>query len=103
MRTHIRAIGTGIATMVFSASLFAAPVSAATTGQSTVIASVERPDNDRHARFCVKMEHLFARLVEKGVITREEAARILNAIGCGSATTPPATTDQRPATTPASN
>ena len=90
MRTHIRAIGTGIATMVFSASLFAAPVFAATTPQPASIASAERPTNDRHARFCAKMEHLYARLVEKGVITREEAARILNAIGCGDTTTPPA-------------
>jgi hypothetical protein len=102
MRSHIRTLGTGLATAVFGLSMLAAPALAATIPQPTSIASVDRPDNDRHARFCVKMEHVFARLVEKGVLTREEAARILNAIGCGNTTTPPATTD-RPAATPASN
>ena len=97
MRTHIRTLGTGIATAVFSLSLLAAPAFAATIPQPTASASVDRPDNDRHARFCAKMDHLFKRLVEKGVLTREEAARILNALGCAN-TTPPATTD-RPATT----
>jgi hypothetical protein len=102
MRTQIRTLGTGIATAVFSVSLLAAPAFAATAPQPASISSVDRPDTDRHVRFCVKMEHLLARLVEKGVITREEAARILNALGCGNATTPPATTD-RPAATTASN
>ena len=90
MRTHIRAIGTGLATAVFSVSLLAAPAFAATTPQPASIASVERPTTDRHARFCAKMEHLFARLVEKGVLTREQAARILNELGCTNTTTPPA-------------
>ena len=90
MRTQIRTIGTGIATAVFSVSLLAAPAFAATASQLTAIASADRPDNDRHARFCAKMEHLLARLVEKGAITREEAARILSALGCVNATTTPA-------------
>jgi hypothetical protein len=102
MRTHIRTLGTGIATAVFSVSLLAVPAFAATVPQPTSIASVERPDSERHARFCAKMDRLLKRLVEKGVITREEAARILSALGCANATTPPATTE-RPATTTASN
>jgi hypothetical protein len=89
MRTHIRAIGTGIATAVFSVSLMAAPAFAATTPQPASIASVERPTTDRHARFCAKMDHLFKRLVEKGVLTREQAARILAELGCNDATTTP--------------
>jgi len=91
MRTHIRAIGTGIATAAFSISLLAAPAFAATTPQPMSIASVERPDNDRHARFCAKMDHLLRRAVEAGVITAQQAARVLEAVGCnGTTPTPPA-------------
>jgi hypothetical protein len=90
MRTHIRTLGTGIATAVFSVSLLAVPAFAATVPQPASIASVERPTTDRHARFCAKMDHLLKRLVEKGVITREQAARILAELGCTNTTTPPA-------------
>jgi len=91
MRTHIRAIGTGIATAVFSASLLAVPAFAATTPQPASIASLERPNTDKHARFCAKMDHLLRRAVEAGVITAQQAARVLEAVGCGpDATTTPA-------------
>src|SRR5262245_50738206 len=81
MRTQIRILGTAMATAVFSLSLVAAPAFAA-TAPATPTATLDRPDNDRHARFCAKMDHLLKRLVEKGAITREQAARILEALGC---------------------
>ena len=85
MRSHTRALGTALATAIFSITLFAAPVFVAAPATATQVAAAARPDTDRHARFCAKMDHLLKRLVEKGFISREEAARILDAIGCNTA------------------
>jgi hypothetical protein len=56
-------------------------------------------DGAHHRRFCVKLNAVLTRLVEQGVITREQKMRILAALGCPTPTTDrPASTD-RPSTT----
>jgi len=82
MRKNIRAIGTALATAILGATLLAAPAFAASPAPGAAATVMVRGDTDAHARFCVKMEHLLRRLVEKGVMTAEQAARILEAIGC---------------------
>jgi hypothetical protein len=59
-----------------------------------------RPDGDHHRRFCVKLNTLLTRLVDNGVITREQKLRIMDAFNCvpDPSTDRPATTD-RPSTT----
>jgi hypothetical protein len=59
-----------------------------------------QPERDHHRRFCLKLNAVLTRLVEQGVITREQKQRILDAFNCLPATTDrPSTTDPRRATT----
>ncbi|MEP6695211.1 MAG: hypothetical protein ABJB39_11270, partial [Chloroflexota bacterium] len=68
----------------------------------TVTVDGNRPvkdDGDQHRRFCLRLNELLTRLVEKGVITREQKERILDAFNClPRSTDRPASTD-RPTTT----
>ena len=66
----------------------------------TVTEDGTQPERDHHRRFCLKLNAVLTRLVEQGVITREQKQRILDAFNCLPATTDrPATTDPRPSTT----
>ena len=59
-----------------------------------------QPERDHHRRFCMKLNAVLSRLVEQGVITREQKQRILDAFDCLPSTTDrPSTTDPRRATT----
>jgi hypothetical protein len=62
----------------------------------TVSVDGTRPDGDHHRRFCVKLNALLTRLVDKGVITREQKLNIMNAFKCVPEDAP--STD-RPSTT----
>lgn len=65
----------------------------------TVSEDPTQPERDHHRRFCLKLNAVLTRLVEQGVITREQEQRILGAFNCLPSTTDrPATTD-RPSTT----
>ncbi len=85
MRKNVRTIGTALATAIFSATLLAGPAFAAAPAPVPSATLTQRGDTDTHARFCVKMEHVLRRLVEKGAITAEQSARVLEAIGCAPA------------------
>ena len=39
-------------------------------------------DGDHHRRLCVKLNEVLSRLVDNGVITREQKARIMDAFNC---------------------
>ena len=39
-------------------------------------------DGDHHRRVCVKLNEVLSRLVDNGVITREQKARIMDAFNC---------------------
>jgi hypothetical protein len=59
-----------------------------------------QPERDHHRRFCLKLNAVLTRLVEQGVITREQKQRVLDAFNCLPSTTDrPSTTDPRRATT----
>lgn len=53
-------------------------------------------DGDHHRRFCARLNALLSRLVDNGVITREQKVRIMEAFNCVPEDRP--STD-RPATT----
>jgi len=52
----------------------------------------DRAERDHHRRFCVKLNEVLSRLVEQGVITREQKLRIMEAFNC--------VPDDRPSPTP---
>jgi hypothetical protein len=58
-----------------------------------------QPERDHHRRFCLKLNSVLTRLVEQGVITREQKQRILDAFNCLPSTTDRPSTDLRPTTT----
>ncbi len=77
---------------------------AAVLGDSAQTVTVDggRPerDGDHHRRFCLRLNAVLTRLVENGVITREQKLRILEAFNCDPrSTTRPTTTDPRPSAT----
>jgi hypothetical protein len=67
-----------------------------TDATRTVTVDGTRPDGDHHRRFCVKLNALLTRLVDNGVITREQKLRIMDAFKCVPEDAP--STD-RPSTT----
>ena len=71
----------------------------------TVTVDGNRPavkDGDHHRRFCVKLNTLLSRLVDNGVITREQKLRIMDAFNCApDPTTDPSTTRSTTAPTAA--
>jgi hypothetical protein len=78
------------------ATLTAVPIDSA----QTVSEDGTQPEREHHRRFCLKLNAVLTRLVEQGVITREQKQRILDAFNCLPSTTDrPATTDPRPSTT----
>jgi len=94
-------------TLMGSAAVAAVPVSdlAAVTAVPAETAWTDtedgtQPERDHHRRFCMKLNAVLTRLVEQGVITREQKQRILDAFNCLPSTTDrPSTTDPRRATT----
>jgi len=58
-----------------------------------------QPERDHHRRFCLKLNSVLTRLVEQGVITREQKQRILDLFNCLPSTTDRPSTDPRPSTT----
>jgi len=94
-------------TLMGSAAFAAVPVSSAATinavpAETAWTASEDgtQPERDHHRRFCLRLNAVLTRLVEQGVITREQKQRILDAFHCLPATTDrPSTTDPRPSTT----
>lgn len=103
-------LATFLATIVLGTTLLAASANAAVpVSDARSIAAVpadqaqtvtldgNRPerDGDHHRRFCVKLNEVLTRLVEKNVITREQKLRIMEAFGCDPkpTTTRPTTTD----------
>jgi len=94
-------------TLMGSAAFAAVPVSdlatitAVPTGSAqTISEDGTQPERDYHRRFCLRLNAVLTRLVEQGVITREQKQRILEAFNCLPASTDrPATTDPRPTTT----
>jgi hypothetical protein len=68
----------------------------------TVTVDGSRPvkDGDHHRRFCAKLNTLLSRLVDQGVITREQKIKIMDALNCvpDPTTVKPSTT--RPTTAP---
>ena len=71
------------------ATITALPADAA----QTVSEDGTQPERDYHRRFCLKLNAVLTRLVEQGVITREQKQRILEAFNCPSPST------DRPSTT----
>lgn len=65
-----------------------------TDAAQTLSVDGKRPDGDHHRRFCVKLNAVLTRLVDNGVITREQKLRIMDAFNC----VPDPSTD-RPSTT----
>jgi hypothetical protein len=103
-------ITTLLATIVLGTTLLASGANAAVlaTGTATIAAfpadlaetltvDGDRPerDGDHHRRFCVKLNALLSRLVDNGVITREQKVRIMEAFNCVA--DKPTTTDPTPA------
>jgi hypothetical protein len=97
-----------LATIVLGTTLVGSGANAAVfTSATTTIAAIpadvapivsvdgDRPvkDGDHHRRFCAKLNTLLARLVDNGVITREQKLRIMDAFNCvPDPTTDPSTT-----------
>jgi len=94
-------------TLMGSAAFAAVPVSNSATitavAAETAWTATEdgtQPERDHHRRFCLKLNAVLTRLVEQGVITREQKQRILDALNCLPSTTDrPSTTNPRPSTT----
>jgi hypothetical protein len=94
-------------TLMGSAALAAVPTTDLATLNAVPIESAQtvsedgtQPERDHHRRFCLRLNAVLTRLVEQGVITREQKQRILEAFNCLPSTTDrPATTDPRPSTT----
>jgi len=100
-----------LATLVLGTTLLASGANAALPATGTAsnaaipadVAQIITEDGDRparegahHRRFCLKLNAVLSRLVESGVITREQKLRILDAFNCVPEDRP--STD-RPATT----
>ena len=78
------------------ATITAIPVEAA----QTLTEDGTQPERDHHRRFCLKLNAVLTRVVEQGVITREQKQRILDAFNCLPSTTDrPSTADPRRTTT----
>ena len=78
------------------ATLTAVPTESA----QTVTEDGAQPEREHHRRFCLRLNAVLTRLVEQGVITREQKQRILDAFNCLPSTTDrPSTTEPRPSTT----
>ncbi len=94
-------------TLMGSAAFAAVPTSDLATrtvvtieNPQTVSEDPTQPERDHHRRFCLRLNAVLTRLVEKGAITREQKERILDAFDCLPTTTDrPAATDLRPSTT----
>lgn len=86
-----------LATLVLATTLLASGANAAipasgavslasvpTDPTQTVTVDGDRPerDGDHHRRFCVRLNALLSRLVDNGVITREQKLRIMEAFNC---------------------
>lgn len=116
MRQLTQRLATILASIVIGTTLLASGANAAmptsnavsmtalpTNAAHTATVDGQRPerDGDHHRRFCMKLNAVLTRLVDEGVITREQKVRILAAFGCLSVvpptTEPPSTT--RPTTT----
>ena len=116
MRQLTKHLATILASIVLGTTLLASGANAAMQASDAVAMTAlpadvaqnvsvdgQRPerDGDHHRRFCMKLNAVLTRLVDEGVITREQKVRILAAFGCLSVvpptTEPPSTT--RPTTT----
>ena len=116
MRQLTKHLATILASIVLGTTLLASGANAAMQASDAVAMTAlpadvaqnvsvdgQRPerDGDHHRRFCMKLNAVLTRLVDEGVITREQKVRILAAFGCLSVvpptTEPPSTA--RPTTT----
>ena len=104
-----------LATIVLGTTLLGSGANAAvyTTGTATIAAipadvaqtvtvDGNRPvkDGDHHRRFCAKLNTMLSRLVDQGVITREQKLRILDAFKCVPDPTTEKPSPTRPTTAP---
>jgi len=110
-------LATLLATIVLGTTLLGSAANAAvyTTGTPTIAAipaAVALPATvdgnrpvkvrDHHHRFCARLNTVLSRLVDNGVITREQKLKIMDAFKCvPDPTTKPSTTRPTPAPTAA--
>ncbi len=85
LSTTLLGLGAYAATPASDATITAAlandPAQAKTQSERRANRDRDR-DGDHHRRVCVKLNEVLSRLVDNGVITREQKARIMDAFNC---------------------
>lgn len=109
-------IGTVLATLVLGTTLLASGANAALPATASLSraaiptdpATMLSEEGDRpalegihHRRFCLRLNAVLTRLVDAGVITREQKLRIMDAFDCVPPTTDRPTTTRRTTLRPA--
>ena len=99
MTSFLKTFGISLASILFGSTLLAAATAyaAAPSTDATAIATLptdasalvakdgnkaQHKDKDHHRRFCVRLDKTLERLVDKNVITKDQAMKIAAAFDC---------------------